>query len=160
MFWRCLICCTRLRGTSCQCSGNRPSHWQYLKRTTNPKRFTPLLFASKPCSWGSIVKWSVSSWGVKYWRIATSSWGVGCARNEGFWPTVALPPDLASFVRHDSATSRASINLPAPILRQGLWHRPEGASYADWLCAGVHPGAELRAAARRAGAERLYQGVS
>ena len=64
---------------------------------------------------------------------------------QGFWPTVALPPDLAAFVGHDSATSRASINVPAPILRQGLWHRPEGASYADWLCAGVHPGSELRA---------------
>src|SRR6266542_2456662 len=92
--------------------------------------------------------------------MGTSSRRKGPATNEGFWRTVALPPDLATFVGHDSATSRASINVPAPILRQGLWHRPAGASYADWLCAGVHPGAELRAPMRRAGAERLYQSIS
>src|SRR5712691_4785501 len=33
------------------------------------------------------------------------------------------------------------------------------APHADWLCAGVHPGAELHAPARGAGAERLCQGV-
>src|SRR5262249_35646384 len=85
--------------------------------------------------------------------------GVGWARNEGFWPTVALPPDLAPWVGHDGATSRASINVPAPILRQGLWHRPEGAAYADWLCTGSHPRAELCTPVRRTGAEWLCQSV-
>lgn len=78
----------------------------------------------------------------------------------GCWCTVALPPDLAALVGPESATSRASITVPAPILRSGFWHRPAGASAADWLGAGGHPGAEGGAPGRRAGAERLYQGVS
>ncbi len=57
----------------------------------------------------------------------------------GCWCTVALPPDLAALVGPESATSRASITVPAPILRSGFWHRPAGASAADWLGAGGHP---------------------
>src|SRR5262249_47814977 len=138
----------------------QPVNWKYLSRTTNPKRFVPVLLANSSCSAGSRVKCSASSWGVKYWRIVPFLSQGGWATNEGFWPTVTLPPDLATCVGHDSATSHASINVPAPSLQQGLWHRPEGAAYADWLCAGVYPGAELCPPVRRAGAELLYQGVS
>ena len=68
--------------------GNRPSHWQYLKRDHESQAIHPALIREQTVFLGSIVKWSVSSWGVKYWRIALSFSGFGYARNEGFWPTV------------------------------------------------------------------------
>jgi hypothetical protein len=37
------MCWTSTLRTSRQCSGNRPSHWKYLKSTTNPSRLIPLL---------------------------------------------------------------------------------------------------------------------
>jgi hypothetical protein len=42
------------------------------------------------------------------------------AINEGFWHTVGVPPRRAWLGGHDCAKSRASINVPAPAVRQGL----------------------------------------